>query len=200
MSQTCDILTDTQSYESSYHALRGVTRPIFDSFVLGTVTHAPSFLAARGVIGSPAFPIFNADGIFVGWGFRTDNPDFKYYYYQATTSDNLYGLPQAIPAILEHDSVIVVEGFYDVLLAHSAGITNVVGAFSNALSKQQILILSTFTNNLKLAFDSDNAGLSGVESTKRWAKQLVPDINVTDHMIFPHHDFCDYALTRLQHG
>lgn len=192
-----DIALD-MTYDTSYHAQRGVTKTVFDSFVLGTVLHAPSFLAERGVIGCPAFPIYNADGDFVGWGFRTNNPDYKYYYYNVTTSDNIYGLPQAIPSILEKNEVIVVEGFYDVLLAHSIGMTNVVGAFSNALSKSQILILSTFTNNIKLAFDSDNAGLSGTESTEEWARKLIPDINITKFLVYPSHDFCDYALTRLQ--
>jgi DNA primase len=186
-------------YEGSYHADRGVTKTVFDSFAIGTATHAPSFLVARGVINCPTFPIYDADGDFAGWGFRTNNPDYKYYYYNVTTSDNIYGLPQAIPSILEKDEVIVVEGFYDVLLAHSLGMTNVVGAFSNSLSKSQILILGSFTKNIKLAFDSDNAGLSGTTSTEDWARRLVPDINITKFMVYPSHDFCDYATARLNH-
>jgi len=185
------------TYEGSYHADRGVTKSVFDSFALGTALHAPSFLVARGVLGCPTFPIYDADGDFAGWGFRTDNPDYKYYYYNVTTSDNIYGLPQAIPAILEQKEVIVVEGFYDVLLAHSIGMKNVVGAFSNSLSKSQILILGSFTNNIKLALDSDNAGLSGTKSTEEWARKLVPDINIAKFMVYPSHDFCDYATKRL---
>jgi DNA primase len=199
-----NVFTIDNTYSGSYFEERGVSKEIFKKFNLGTVTALPEGFKSSPIsqyfIGAPAFPVYDMSGIFLGWGFRPGHEDFKYYYFNVSTSKTLYGLPFATDAIRKSNSVTVVEGFFDVLLAHSAGIENAVGVFSNQLSKSQILMLSSLTNNFKLALDIDNAGLTGMQNSRDLINKLVPDANVEDFLVYPHHDFCDFAQDRIKNA
>ena len=193
------ILVD-RTYRGSDFEARGVSEEVFENFWLGSVASINGGLRYKIPMGAPAFPIYSASSELVGWGFRPDNPDFKYFYHEVPVSTHLYGLNLALPHILEAREVIVVEGFFDVLVGWSAGYKNLVGAFSNSLSKNQIILLGSITQNIKLAFDSDNAGLKGDKSSVENIKKILPDMNVSHFLFYPYHDFCDYAKARLEYA
>jgi DNA primase len=199
-----NIFTIDNTYSGSYFEKRGVSQDIFKKFNLGTIVALaqgfPQSSISKYFVGAPIFPIYDMSGIFLGWGLRPGHEDFKYYYFNVSTSKTLYGMPFAHTAIRQKNEVLVVEGFFDVLLAHSAGIDNAVGVFSNQLSKSQILMLGSLTNNFKLALDADTAGLTGMQNSRDLVNKLVPDANVEDFLVYPHHDFCDFALDRINNG
>jgi len=88
----------------------------------------------------------------------------------------LFGLDKAKAEIKNLDQTILVEGQADVITAHQAGFTNVVGASGTALTTEQVKLLKRFSNNLALSFDMDAAGESAVERGTREA--LAAEMNV----------------------
>lgn len=75
----------------------------------------------------------------------------------------LYGFSQAYKSIIENDFVFVVEGYFDVMSLHQAGIKNVVGLMGTSLTDVQLAILLKTTKNIFLFLDNDNAGLKAME-------------------------------------
>ncbi len=111
-------------------------------------------------------PIHDRQKRVVAFGGRTlDGSDPKYL--NSPESDIfqkrklIFGLDKASSSIRKEDSAIVVEGYFDVISLHEAGITNTVASLGTALSNYQITQLSKCTNSKKiiLNFDSDNAGI-----------------------------------------
>lgn len=74
--------------------------------------------------------------------------------------NHLYGLHLAKEFIRKEDRVIVVEGYFDVITAHQAGIKNIVANQGTALTPRQAKLLAKFSDSKKiyLCFDADKAG------------------------------------------
>ncbi len=111
------------------------------------------------------FPIFNTQSQVIGFGGRVLKKEAKTAKYLNISntliydkSRTLYGLEKAKIGIRKKDFVILVEGYVDVILAHQAGINNVVSTSGTALTSAQLNILKRYTDNLYLAFDMDFAG------------------------------------------
>lgn len=191
-----DIKIDT-TYEGSYFETRGVSKDVAQQFQLGHLAEAPNTLPSS-VLGSPAMPLHNINGDLSGWIFRPDHPDFKYYYWGVQISKHLFGLAFAMPEILEKDEVILVEGPFDVLVAHSYGYKNVVAVMGSDLSVLQVLLLASVTTNFKFTLDSDSAGLKGITRSEKVIARVFPAINTDKFILYPHKDFCDYVLAELE--
>lgn len=71
----------------------------------------------------------------------------------------IYGLLQARRAIGRMNNVYLVEGQFDVLSMHAAGVENTVAGSGTALTLDQIRLLSRFTQSVTLVYDADDAGL-----------------------------------------
>ena len=123
------------------------------------------------------FPIRDQRGRVVGFGARamategqetTDAPGAKYINTPQTSlfdkSGILYALDLAKDTIRKEKTVIVVEGYMDVIAAHQHGITNVIASMGTALTERQIRQLERFRSKILLAMDSDSAG---IEATLR---------------------------------
>ena len=61
-------------------------------------------------------------------------------------------------------SVIVMEGFMDVIRASSVGINNTVAIMGTALTKEQITLLRRLSNNIILCLDGDDPGQNAMLS------------------------------------
>lgn len=86
-------------------------------------------------------------------------------------SDLLFAFYQAKNSIKENDSVIIMEGYTDVMRAHQHGINNAVASMGTALTSLHIKRLSRLTSKFYLAFDSDEAGIkAAVRSTEELIK------------------------------
>lgn len=110
------------------------------------------------------FPSTDARGNVVGFGARAmrDNQRPKYL----NTADGelyhkrevLFGLDTARAPAARAGSVILVEGYTDVLALHQAGLANAVGIMGTALTEEQISELQRLANVLVLCLDADRAG------------------------------------------
>ena len=111
------------------------------------------------------FPIFNQSGKIVGFGGRTitnhpakyiNSPQSKIF----DKSRLLYGFHKARTSISKMDSVIVCEGYLDVVMLHQAGFTNAVATLGTALTSLHIPILLKSASEIIVAYDGDNAGIN----------------------------------------
>lgn len=75
----------------------------------------------------------------------------------------LYGLHLAKRAIRDKESIILVEGYMDVMMLHQYGFTNAVACMGTALTTEQIAVLKRFTGTVYLAMDQDEAGQQSME-------------------------------------
>lgn len=92
----------------------------------------------------------------------------------------LYGLNWAKQEIVQKDFVIICEGYTDVLGFHISGLTNAVASCGTAFGEDHIKVLSSFTKNFILAFDSDNAGLSAASKVYEWESKYHLIIKVAE--------------------
>ncbi|MGH7250145.1 MAG: toprim domain-containing protein, partial [Minisyncoccia bacterium] len=80
-------------------------------------------------------------------------------------SRHVFGLHLAKEAIRKNGYVVVVEGNLDVIASHQAGVRQVVATAGTAMTEQHLKMVSRLTNDVRLAYDQDNAGLQAAERT-----------------------------------
>ena len=111
-------------------------------------------------------PIVNEFGENVAFGARAIEPDQTPKYLNSSDSliynksKLLFGLYTAKEAIKEQDSVILMEGYFDVISAQAHGIENAVATCGTSLTPDHIKLLSRYLKSRKiyLSFDTDAAG------------------------------------------
>ena len=110
-------------------------------------------------------PIYDLQSRVVGFGSRTlTGEEPKYLNSPETELFNkrklLFGLDQAKQAIVQQDRAVVVEGYFDVIALHAAGVTNAVASMGTALSVDQVRQLLRYpeSKQIILNFDADAAG------------------------------------------
>ena len=77
----------------------------------------------------------------------------------------LFALDQAREAISRQDNAIVVEGYFDAISLHQAGITQVVATLGTSLHTEQVKQLLRYSESKRvvLNFDADSAGVQAAE-------------------------------------
>lgn len=122
-------------------------------------------------------PIQNEFGEYVAFGARAIEPEQQPKYLNSSDSliynksKLLYGLYQAKDAIKKDDSVVLMEGYFDVISAQAHGIENAVASCGTSLTADHIKLLSRYTpsRRIYLSFDTDSAGQ---KATKRNAELI----------------------------
>jgi DNA primase len=71
----------------------------------------------------------------------------------------LFAFDQAREAIVRAKTVIVVEGYFDAIALHQAGLTHTVATLGTALTTEHIQTLRRFADQVLLLFDPDAAGV-----------------------------------------
>lgn len=113
--------------------------------------------------GRVIFPIRNLQGRIVGFGGRTlgavhpkylNSPDSSLYH----KGEILYGLPEAKTFLRENDQVVIVEGYFDLLMLHQLGLRQSVATLGTALTPHHLRLLRRYTQKMILVFDGDAAG------------------------------------------
>jgi len=110
------------------------------------------------------FPIHDLRGRVVGFGGRLLGAGEPKYLNSPETpifrkGGLLYHLHIAKGAVRKEETVVIVEGYFDVLRLHAAGIENVVAPLGTALTTDQAAVLRRFAKTAILLYDSDRAGL-----------------------------------------
>jgi DNA primase len=115
-------------------------------------------------------PIWDQRGQIIGFGGRSLGDEQPKYLNSPETplfdkGKTLYGLDRATAGIKQIDRAVVVEGYFDVIALHAAGITEVVASLGTALSNYQIkqLLRLTPSKQIILNFDADRAGKLATE-------------------------------------
>ncbi len=116
------------------------------------------------------FPLFDSSGRVIGFSGRVFPPEAsaeaggKYINSPQTAVYDkgrfLYGLDRAKVAIRRADQVVLVEGQFDLLLSHQAGVTNAVAVSGTALTEHHLATLGRLAKNVVMAFDGDKAGIA----------------------------------------
>ena len=110
------------------------------------------------------FPIIDLKGNVIAFGGRVmDDSKPKYLNSPETPvfnkGDNIYGLNFAKKQ-QNIESIIIVEGYMDVIALHQYGITNAVASLGTAFTENQAKLLKRFSNEIIIAYDADIAGQS----------------------------------------
>ncbi len=110
------------------------------------------------------FPLYDTQGRVVGYSGRiyTDGKENKYVNTKETPifkkGECLYHYHIAKEEARIKKSVIVMEGFMDVIRASTIGINNTIALMGTALTQEQINLIKRLSNNIILCLDGDSAG------------------------------------------
>ncbi len=110
------------------------------------------------------FPLYDVFGKVVGFSGRIykDNGQNKYVNTKETDifkkGEMLYHYHIAKEECRIKKSVIVMEGFMDVIRASTIGVKNTVALMGTALTKEQINLIKRLSNNIILCLDGDDPG------------------------------------------
>ncbi|MBD1939521.1 DNA primase [Microcoleus sp. FACHB-68] len=115
-------------------------------------------------------PIHDIQGRTIGFGGRTLTDEQPKYLNSPETElfdkgRTLFALDKARNAISKEDQAVVVEGYFDAIALHAAGIANVVASLGTALSLDQVrqLLRHTESKQIVLNFDADKAGTNAAD-------------------------------------
>ena len=129
--------------------------------------------------GRVMFPIFDPRGQPIGFGGRilkSSESDAKYINSPETPlynkSRSLYNLNLAKDAIRKEGFAVLAEGYMDVIACFQAGVHNVIASLGTSLADGHIRLIKRYTNDVVIAYDSDNAGAA---ATSRGLDLLVKE-------------------------
>ena len=132
------------------------------------------------------FPIMDEEGRVLAFSGRifNDEPNQPKYVNTEETpiykkGEMLYNLNNAIPAIRKAGRVILCEGQLDVISLSNANIKEAVCSLGTALTKEQVKLISKYTQNVVISYDGDNAGIKAT----RKAFELLKGLNANALML-----------------
>ncbi len=110
------------------------------------------------------FPIRDLRRKVIGFGGRILGEGMPKYLNSPETplfnkSRALYLLEKARETAGKTETLIIVEGYFDAIALHQAGITNVVATLGTALTPDHIRIIRRYVTKVVLLFDPDEAGV-----------------------------------------
>lgn len=136
--------------------------------------------------GRMMIPLMDSVGKVVGFTGRIiDNNDKDSPKYLNTPQTILYdksrhvfGLSQAKESIRKNDYAVIVEGNMDVITSHQYNFKQVVATAGTAMTEQHLKAISRISNNIRLAFDNDRAGISATERAIPIAQKVGVNLSV----------------------
>ena len=115
-------------------------------------------------------PIHDSRGRVIGFGGRSLGDEQPKYLNSPETElfdkgQTLYALDKARQTISKVDRAIVVEGYFDAIALHAAGISETVASLGTALSENQVKQLLRYSESKQVLFnfDADAAGTRAAE-------------------------------------
>ena len=148
-----------------YLATRGLTSETLAAFGVGY------FPGKGSMTGRVVIPIHNGTGELVAYAGRSiDQTEPKYKLPNGfRKSEELFSFHRAVA--VGHDTVIVVEGFFDCMMVHQAGYPTVVALMGCTCSRVQEDLLTEQFERVLLMLDGDEAGR---EAQRALALQFAP--------------------------
>src|SRR5574344_92154 len=150
---------------------------------------ARKYILDRGIVdiyqNRIMFPLWDLNGHIVGYSGRIyDTVDGAKYINSKETAifkkgELLYNYHRSRDIIRTMDTVIVMEGFVDIIGAYKIGVLNTVAMMGTAVTKYQANLIRRMASNIILLFDGDSAG---AKATMRSIDEFV-SIGVTPKIV-----------------
>ena len=127
------------------------------------------------------FPIIDVSGNVIAFGGRVmDDSKPKYKNTMDTPvfkkSRNLFALNFAKSVCSE--SLILCEGYMDVIALHVAGFTNAVATLGTAITSEQARMMSRYTKKVIISYDADEAGQKAAQKAMKLLGEVGLDVGV----------------------
>jgi DNA primase len=132
------------------------------------------------------FPLADVRARVLGFGARAMREEQKPKYLNTSDNDvyhkghHLYGADLARAAATKAGTVIVCEGYTDVIALHQAGFKNAVGLMGTALTDDQVGELGRLAQTVLLALDADSAGQEAMLKAARLAAKRNLELRVVE--------------------
>jgi DNA primase len=148
------------------------------------------------------FPILGQRGDVIGFGGRVIGQGEPKYLNSPETplfekGRELYGLFQARRAIRDDNTVIVVEGYMDVVALAQSGVANAVATLGTATTPHHVEKLLRMVDNLVFCFDGDGAGRRAAWRALEQSLPVVKDGKEVRFLFLPAEDDPDTFVRRL---
>ncbi len=143
-------------------------------------------------------PIHNTRGKVIAFGGRTLGDDPAKYLNSPETalfskSHVLFALDRAVRAFPQADRAIVVEGYFDCMALHHAGLTETVATLGTALSEHHAKELARRVPRVVVCFDGDEAGRQAAVTALRTLFSASLEVSV---LLLPHGQDPDDTVRR----
>ena len=169
------------SYDSliSFMLKKGYTRDeLVVAFLAGKSEKGRYYDAFRNRV---MFPIIDVTGNVIAFGGRVmDDSKPKYKNTMDTPvfkkSRNLFALNFAKNT--GADSLILCEGYMDVIALHAAGFTNAVATLGTAITSEQARLLSRYTKKVIISYDADEAGQKAAQKAMKLLGEVGLEVGV----------------------
>ena len=167
----------------------------WDSLIkhLKSLGYNPSDMLAAGVVrrGEKGYydyfrnrvmtPIIDVRGNIIAFGGRVlDDSKPKYINTPDTLvykkTNEVFGLNFAKNS--GKDSIILCEGYMDVIAMHQAGFDNAVAGCGTALTNEQVRLITRYAKNISLVYDNDEAGQKALSKAITMFNQVDASINI----------------------
>jgi DNA primase len=133
------------------------------------------------------FPLFDQNGKVVAFSGRilSSGSDAPKYVNSPETelykkSELLFGYDKAKHGIRQFDFSLIVEGQFDVVMAHQAGYTNTVAVSGTALTLHHVQLLERLSDRVVLALDADRAGIAAMRRAAEIMLKRGIDVKVAE--------------------
>jgi DNA primase len=148
------------------------------------------------------FPILDQRGNVIGFGGRVIGQGEPKYLNSPETplfekGRELYGLFHARRAIRDTNTVIVVEGYMDVVALAQSGVENAVATLGTATTPVHVEKLLRMADNLVFCFDGDKAGRRAAWRALEQSLPVVQDGKDVRFLFLPAEDDPDTFVRRL---
>lgn len=133
------------------------------------------------------FPLFDQNGKVVAFSGRILSKDSdapKYVNSPETElykkSELLFGYDKAKQGIRQLNFSLIVEGQFDVVMAHQAGYANTVAVSGTALTLHHVQLLERLSDRVVLALDADRAGIAAMKRAAELMLKRGVDVKVAE--------------------
>ena len=159
------------SYDAliNYMTAKGYTKDeLVAGFLAGKSDKGTYYDAFRGRV---MFPIIDVSGNVIAFGGRAMDNETKPKYKNSSDTPvykktrHVYALNFARLACAE--TLILCEGYMDVIALHAAGFTNAVATLGTAITPDQARLMGRYTKKVIICYDADEAGQKAAEKALR---------------------------------
>ncbi|MBQ2793152.1 MAG: DNA primase [Clostridia bacterium] len=164
---------------SKYMLSRGYTyEELVAGFLAGKSERGGYYDAFRNRV---MFPIIDVSGNVIAFGGRVMDDSKPKYKNSSDTPvfkklRNLFALNFARHTCQE--TIILCEGYMDVIALHSAGFTNAVATLGTAITSEQARLMSRYTKRVLICYDADEAGQKAAQRALGMLEEVGLEVRV----------------------